>query len=68
MVLYSGYIGPITHFDSEDDYCTGWRNISHCQQQQSYSGLRSKDDQTEAIFERTPGFKPSTIISAFETN
>ena len=28
-------------FDSEDDYCTGCRNISHCQQQQSYSGLRS---------------------------
>ena len=30
-----------THFDSEDDYCTGCRNITHCQQQQSYSGLRS---------------------------
>ena len=30
-----------THFDSEDDYCTGCRNISHYQQQQSYSGLRS---------------------------
>ena len=30
-----------THFDSEDDYRTGCRNISHCQQQQSYSGLRS---------------------------
>ena len=30
-----------THFDSEDDYCTGCWNISHCQQQQSYSGLRS---------------------------
>ena len=30
-----------THFDSEHDYCTGCRNISHCQQQQSYSGLRS---------------------------
>ena len=30
-----------THFDSEDDYRTGCRNVSHCQQQQSYSGLRS---------------------------
>ena len=28
-------------FDSEDDYRTGCRNVSHCQQQQSYSGLRS---------------------------
>ena len=28
-----------THFDSEDDYRTGCRNISHCQQQ-SYSGLQ----------------------------
>ena len=30
-----------THFGSEDDYCTGCRNVSHCQQQQSYSGLSS---------------------------
>ena len=30
-----------THFDSGDDYHTGCRNISHCQQQQSYSGLHS---------------------------
>ena len=30
-----------SHFDSEDDYRTGWRNVSHCQQQQSYSGLPS---------------------------
>ena len=31
-----------THFDSEDDYCSGCRNASHCQQQQqSYSGLHS---------------------------
>ena len=30
-----------THFDSEDDYRTGCRNVSHCQQQQSYSRLRS---------------------------
>ena len=30
-----------THFDSEDDYRTGCRNVSYCQQQQSYSGLSS---------------------------
>ena len=30
-----------THFDSEDDYRAVCRNISHCQQQQSNSGLRS---------------------------
>ena len=27
-----------TRFDSEDECC---RNVSHCQHQQSYSGLRS---------------------------
>ena len=30
-----------THFDSEDYYRTGCQNVTHCQQQQSYSGLRS---------------------------
>ena len=30
-----------THFDSEDDYRTGCRNVRNCQQQQSPSGLRS---------------------------
>ena len=30
-----------THFNSEDDYHTGCRNISHYQQQEAYSGLRS---------------------------
>ena len=30
-----------THFDSEDDYRTGCRNVRNCQQQQSCSGLRS---------------------------
>ena len=30
-----------THFDSEDDHRKGCRNAIHCQQQQSYSGLRS---------------------------
>ena len=32
----------LTHFDSEDDYRTGCRDrVSHCQQQPSFSGLRS---------------------------
>ena len=30
-----------THCDSKDDYRTGCPNVSHCQQQPSYSGLRS---------------------------
>ena len=30
-----------THFDPEDDYRGGCRNVSHFQQQQSYSGPRS---------------------------
>ena len=27
----------LTHFDSEDDYCTGCRNFSHCQQQSTFN-------------------------------
>ena len=50
-----------THLDSEDGYRTGCRNVSHCQQQQSYSGLRSPGRSNSAYFEMTPGFKPFTI-------
>ena len=50
-----------THLDYEDDYRTGCRNVSHCQQQQSYSGLRSPGRSNSAYFEMTPGFKPFTI-------
>ena len=39
-----------THFDSEDDYCTGCQNVSHCQQQQSYSGLRSPGRSNSTYF------------------
>ena len=39
-----------THFDSEDDYRTGCWNVSHCQQQQSYSGLRSSGRSTSTYF------------------
>ena len=35
------------HFDSEDDYHTGCQNVSNCQQQQSYSGLRSPGRSTQ---------------------
>ena len=34
-------VNVVLNRNSEDDYCTGCRNVSHCQQQQSYSGLRS---------------------------
>ena len=45
------------HFDSEDDYRTGCRNVSHCQQQ-SYSGLQHvhPDDNTQPTKEMTLGF------------
>ena len=39
-----------THFDSEDDYRRGCRNVSHCQQQQSYSGLRSPGRSNSTYF------------------
>ena len=35
---------------SEDDYRTGCWNVSHCQQQQSYSGLRSPGRWTSRYF------------------
>ena len=37
-------------FDSEDDYRTGCWNVSHCQQQQSYSGLRSPGRSNSTYF------------------
>ena len=30
-------------FDSEDDHRTSCRNVSHCELQESYSGLRSPE-------------------------
>ena len=38
------------HFDSEDDYRTGCRNVTHCQQQRSYSGLRSPGRSSTTYF------------------
>ena len=39
-----------THVDSEDDYRRGCRNVSHCQQQQSYAGLRSPGRSNSTYF------------------
>ena len=38
------------HLDSEDDYRSGCRNVSHYQQQQSYSGLRSPGRSNSTYF------------------
>ena len=51
----------MTSFDSEDDSRTGWRNVSHCQQQ-SYSGLRSPNDHAPPTYDMTPGFKNFTVV------
>ena len=39
---------------SEDDYRTDHRNVSHCQQQQSYSGLRSTGRSNSTYFWNDP--------------
>ena len=39
-----------THFHAEDDYRTGCRNVSHCRQQQSYSGLYSPGRSNSTYF------------------
>ena len=36
--------------DSENDYCTGCQNVSHCQQEQSYSGLHSPGRSNSTCF------------------
>ena len=56
-----------THFDSENDYRTGCRNVSHCQQQlSSVQGYVHLDDQNQPTFEMTPGFKPFKKSFMFE--
>ena len=52
-----------THFDSEDEYRTGCRNVSHYQEQQSYSALCSTGRSYSATYEMTPGFKPFTDLN-----
>ena len=39
-----------SHLDSGDDYRTGCRNVSNCQQQQSYSGLHSPGRSNSTYF------------------
>ena len=48
-------------FDSENDYHTGFRNVSHCPIQ-DYVHL---NDQTQPTFEMTHGFKPFTDSKIF---
>ena len=60
-----------THFDSEGDFRTGCGNVSHCQQQQSYSGLSSpgrsnstylwNDPWVQTFHRRTLRFKKGQI-------
>ena len=48
--------------DSEDDFRSGCRNVSHCQQQQFFSELScNPDDHTQQTTD-TPGFKPFTVL------
>ena len=54
-----------THFYSEDDHRTGGRNVSHCQQQQSYSGLVHPGDHFQPTYEMSHGFKPFTPLIAY---
>ena len=50
--------------DSEGDYGTGCRNISHCQQQQ-FTTVHP-DNHTQPTYEKTPGFKPFTVMIMME--
>ena len=51
---------------SENDYHTGRRNVSHCQQQ-SFSGLQQlyvhpAGDHAPPTYQMTPGFKHFTVL------
>ena len=60
FMAYFVYYMVLTHFDSKDDYRTGCRNVSHCQQK-FYSEIRYQpDDHAQPTYEMTPGFKPFT--------
>ena len=50
-----------THFDSEDDYSTGCRNVSQCHIQDYVN----PDDHTQPTHKMTPGFKLFTISVMF---
>ena len=47
--------------DSEDDFRSGCRNVSHCQQQQFFQNYTNPDDHTQQTTD-TPEFKPFTVI------
>ena len=80
MLDFSGvsesYVGPVytvmllvtksndNHFDSEGDYGTGCRNVSHCQQQQFRTV--HPGNHTQPTYEKTPGFKPFTVMIMME--
>ena len=54
---------PLTiqrHFDFEDDYRSGCRNVSHCHQQ-FFSELHTRGDHTREATD-SPGFKPFTML------
>ena len=52
------------HFDSEVDYGTGCRNVSHCEQQQFRTV--HPDNHTQPTYEKTAGFKPFTVMIMME--
>ena len=51
----------LPYFDSEDDYRTGYGNVSHCQQHSPIQDYFHPDDQTQPTFEITSGFKPFIV-------
>ena len=50
IVLCGSHLQSQRVFYDEDDYRTGCRNVSHCQQQHSYSGLRSPGRSNSTYF------------------
>ena len=59
-----GYRRDTTHLDSEDDYRASSRNASHCQQKQSYSGLRSPGGSYSTYLWFKPFFFNRRLVSS----
>ena len=53
-------------FDSEEDYHTGCRSVSHCQH--AIQDYVHPDDHTQPTDEMTPEFKPFTVLLNYSTN
>ena len=53
-----------TLFDYEDDYRTGCRNVSHCQQRNNspFPDCVHPDNDTQPTYGMTSGFKPFTVL------